>query len=108
MNTIKLIATTLISFAAGTMTSHGAIFQAKPLTFADSKIEATQIGFRLTPQETLKRVLRPHHNRYIITRKVRAAAGDPNMVVFDRRGGASNVWRCSFITHRGKRAMVCD
>ena len=60
----------------------------------------------------LQRVLRPHFTKIPITRAMRAAAGNPNMVVFDRRYGSifadSNVHRCSFITYRGQRAMICE
>lgn len=60
----------------------------------------------------LQRVLRPHYTRIPITREMRAAAGDPNMTVIDRRSSgifsSGEVNRCSFITMRGKRAMICE
>lgn len=60
-------------------------------------------------REKLKRLLRPH-SRFgnIITQDVRDATGDPNIVVFDQRGGRSGVYRCSYLTYRGKRALQCD
>ena len=54
----------------------------------------------------LKRLMRPHHVRTPITQDVRNATGDPNIVVFDHRIGS--VFRCSYITYQGKRALQCD
>lgn len=59
-------------------------------------------------QEQLQRLLKPHFFPIPVTRAARAAAGNPDMVVLDRRGRPGEVYRCSFITLRGKRAMVCD
>ena len=67
------------------------------------------LGFSETGAEKLQRLLKPHHHRIVVTQKVRDATGDPDIVVFDYRGGTnSNVYRCSYLTYRGKRAMVCD
>ena len=56
----------------------------------------------------LKKIMRSHTFRGKgISRGVRAAAGDPNMAVIDRRRPGNNS-QCSFITLRGKRAMQCQ
>ena len=66
----------------------------------------------LTPKQKLDRVLRTHTFRYPITREIRRAAGNPNMVVLDRRklsfAGTFHTHRCSFITYRGQRAILCE
>ncbi len=74
---------------------------------AGGKAVATEKD-RATLQRLLKR-----HSRYRaglrITPGVRAATGDPNIAVFDHRGGSSNsFFQCSYITVRGKRALTCD
>lgn len=61
----------------------------------------------LSPRGQLQRLLKPHYISYPVTRLVREAAGDYDMVVFDHRAGGGP-YRCTFITHRGKRAMTCD
>lgn len=61
-----------------------------------------------TGAEKLKRLFKPHFVRTVITRDIRAATGDPNIVVFDHRAGSSSVYRCSYINYRGKRALQCD
>ena len=43
-----------------------------------------------------------------ITRGVRAAAGDPNMAVFDNRRTRNLTHMCSYIIYRGKRAIRCE
>jgi hypothetical protein len=56
----------------------------------------------------LKKIMRSHTFRGKgVSRGVRAAAGDPNMAVIDRRRPGSSS-QCSFITLRGKRAMQCQ
>ena len=69
-------------------------------------------GANLTSKQKLNRVLRPHTFRYPITREIRRAAGNPNMVVLDRRklsfAGTFHTHRCSFITYRGQRAILCE
>jgi hypothetical protein len=56
----------------------------------------------------LQKILRPHRWRGKgVSRGVRAAAGDPNMAVLERRQ-IGQMSTCSFITYRGKRAMQCQ
>ena len=43
-----------------------------------------------------------------ITRGVRAAAGDPDMAVFDNRRTRNLTHMCSYIIYRGKRAIRCE
>lgn len=59
-------------------------------------------------RKQLQKILRSHTWRGRgVSRGVRAAAGDPNMAVLERRqlGRRS---QCTFITYRGKRAMSCS
>ena len=57
----------------------------------------------------LKKLLRPHrYNGGGISYGVRAAAGDPNMPVVDRRRAGQMSAQCSFMTARGKRTLVCQ
>jgi hypothetical protein len=56
-------------------------------------------------QKELKRIKRPHFKLgKPISPEVRRAAGAK--AVFDHRTGG--VSRCSYITYRGERAIVCD
>ncbi|MGI9364837.1 MAG: hypothetical protein ACR2O8_06615 [Rhizobiaceae bacterium] len=43
-----------------------------------------------------------------VTRGVRAAAGDPDMPVFDNRRTRNLTHICSYIIYRGKRAIRCE
>ncbi len=63
---------------------------------------------RRTPQQELQRILRTHY--YYggsVGRSVREAAGPGTTLLRDNR-----IWgepaRCSFVTYRGGRAIVCD
>ncbi len=56
-------------------------------------------------QKELKRIQKPHFKLgKPISPGVRRAAGAK--AVFDHRSGGVN--RCSYITYRGERAIVCD
>jgi len=57
----------------------------------------------------LKKVFRQHVflGRRFDTR-LRAATGNPRIVVFDHRLWGADGSQCSYITYRGKRAIVCD
>ena len=60
-------------------------------------------------EEKLKKLLRPHaYYGQIVTGDIRAATGDPNIVVFDRRHIWGEIYSCNYITYRGKRALVCE
>ena len=66
-------------------------------------------GARPSDVQHLKDVFRQHvffGRRF--DRRLRAAAGDPNIVVFDHRIYGADGSQCSYITYRGKRAIVCD
>ena len=68
-----------------------------------------EVGTKLSGKQKLQRVLRTHTFRYPITRDIRAAAGNPNMAVFDHRTGfTGTTYRCSYITYRSQKALVCD
>jgi len=99
-----LLATTLVATTIGTANS-SALFRADAV---DTPTNITKVASKLTGQQQLKRLMRPHTFRYPVTRAAKAAAGNANMVLFDRRVGFSDVYRCSFITYRSNRAMVCD
>ena len=87
---------------AAAFSSSGAS-QPRTVAFSDRKTY-------FSGREKLKRLLRPHSRRgNIITQDVRDATGDPNIVVFDQRGGGGgDVYRCSYLTYHGKRALQCD
>jgi hypothetical protein len=60
-------------------------------------------------EQKLKKLLLPHaYYGQRVTDDVRAATGDPNIVVFDRRHIWGEIYSCNYITYNGKRAMVCD
>jgi hypothetical protein len=62
-----------------------------------------------TGEQKLRKLLRPHaYYGQIVTDDIRAATGDPNIVVFDRRNIWGEIYSCNYITYRGKRALVCD
>lgn len=79
-------------------------------TFVQTDGVVELIAANQSGKKQLERLLKPHFSRFgnPITQKVKNATGDPNIVVFDRRGGGDSVFRCSFITYKGKRAMTCD
>jgi hypothetical protein len=57
----------------------------------------------------LQKLLRPHvYTGQQITSDVKAATGDPNITVFDRRHEFGEVYSCSYLFVQGKRAMVCE
>ncbi len=60
-------------------------------------------------ERELKKLLSKHDfTGARVSPRAREAAGDRSMAVFDNRVGIWEPAQCSFITHRGKRAMVCD
>ncbi len=89
------------------------LIAASALTIAFSSFSATvasaeKRGSHKTSayaQKELKRIQKPHFKLgKSISPEVRRAAGAK--AVFDHRSGGVN--RCSFITYRGERAIVCD
>ncbi|GIL02061.1 MAG: hypothetical protein BroJett030_19600 [Alphaproteobacteria bacterium] len=65
-----------------------------------------------TPQQKLQRLLRPH--AYFgdrVTDDIRAATGDPNIAVIDRRWRWGEIYSCNYVfmhgRHRG-RTLVCE
>ncbi len=66
-------------------------------------------GARPSDVQHLKQIFRQHvffGRRF--DKRLRAATGDPRIVVFDHRIYGADGSECSFITYRGKRAIVCD
>jgi hypothetical protein len=62
-----------------------------------------------TGEQKLQKLLRPHaYYGQIVTDDVRAATGDPQIVVFDRRHIWGEIYSCNYMTYRGKRALVCE
>ena len=54
-------------------------------------------------------LFKPHaYTGQVFGRSARASTGNPNIVVFDRRHEIGEIYQCSYITYRGKRAVVCD
>ena len=59
--------------------------------------------------EKLKRLLSNHpFTGAPITRDVKAATGDPNIHVIDRRYEFGEIYRCSYMFQQGRRIMICD
>ena len=60
-------------------------------------------------ERELKKLLSQHSfTGARVSPRAREAAGDRSMAVFDNRVGIWEPAQCSFITYRGKKAMVCD
>ena len=61
------------------------------------------------PAAELQKLLRPHaFYGQRVTDAIRAATGDPNIVVIDRRSQWGEIYSCNYTNLRGKRALVCD
>ncbi|MGI9366447.1 MAG: hypothetical protein ACR2O8_14790 [Rhizobiaceae bacterium] len=88
------------------------IFASLILTLASSlPADAARKNVKATAADhaQLKKLLRPH--RYYgggIPYGVRAAAGDVNMPVVDRRVPGQMSAQCSFKTARGKKTLICQ
>ena len=55
----------------------------------------------------LRQLLRPHIPQgKFVSRAARAATGDPDITVIDRRTGG--VSRCSFLNQGNKRVLLCE
>ena len=65
-----------------------------------------------TPEQKLQALLRPHvYMGGIITPDIKAATGDPNIPVIDRRYEFGAVYTCNYQYLRGRfqgRTLVCD
>ena len=103
-----------LSLAVALLMPLAATSQAAPLKFSPIVSDVVnenviEVGAKLSGKQKLKRLMRPH-SRWgnPITQDVRDATGDPDIVVLDRRGGSDDVYRCSYITLQGKRALTCD
>ena len=76
-----------------------------PVTVTDTN------SYKVTARDKakLKKLLRSHvwHGGGV-SRGVRAAAGDPNMPVVDRRYIWGETYTCSFFTMQGRRTMLCQ
>ncbi len=66
-------------------------------------------GARPSDVQHLKQVFRQHvfFGRRFDSR-LRAATGNPRIVVFDHRIYGADGSQCSYITYRSKRVIVCD
>ncbi|MGI9399693.1 MAG: hypothetical protein ACR2O0_00440 [Rhizobiaceae bacterium] len=64
-----------------------------------------------TPQQKLQKLLRPHaYYGGRITDDIRAATGNPNIPVIDRRGTWGEIYSCNYVFMRGNqqgRTLVC-
>ena len=116
---LKLASTSLAALLASMAIAHaGPINQLSYTPQTELQASAPNVVLvgskrsNLTAKQKLDRVLRPHTFRYPITREIRRAAGNPNMAVLDRRklgfAGTFHTHRCSFITLRGQRAILCE
>jgi hypothetical protein len=65
-----------------------------------------------TPEEKLYKLLRPHfYYGGHVTPDIKAATGDPNIPVIDRRWKWGEVYTCNYIFLEGgqrRRALLCD
>jgi hypothetical protein len=65
-----------------------------------------------TPEEKLYKLLRPHfYYGGHVTPDIKAATGDPNIPVIDRRWRWGEVYSCNYIFLEGgrrRRALLCD
>ena len=68
---------------------------------------AQSVDQRASGAVQLRQLLRTHiYNGFPVSRAARAATGDPNITVIDRRtGGAS---QCSFLNRFGRRILQCN
>ncbi|MFD0917999.1 hypothetical protein ACFQ14_16465 [Pseudahrensia aquimaris] len=106
--------TTIVAAAAATMIAAGSS-QASPAHLLSISAKDTQVhsavkkihSYNGRGHEKLHQVLKPHYYRILITRDIRAAAGNPNMPVYDNRSGGGP-YRCTFTNTRGNRALTCD
>ena len=61
----------------------------------------------LSGKAQLKALMRPHHfDGSPVSREARAATGNPNITVIDRR--TSGISRCSFLNRGNERVLQCD
>ncbi|MGI9365609.1 MAG: hypothetical protein ACR2O8_10540 [Rhizobiaceae bacterium] len=76
-----------------------------PVTITDTN------GYTVTAKDKakLKKLMRAHvWYGGGVSRGVRAAAGDPNMPVVDRRVVWGETYTCSFFTMQGRRSILCQ
>ena len=91
--------------ALTTLSSH-TLSDAQPAQVHSISLTASER--RAAGRKKLKRLFKPHFRHFgFITADVRAATGDPDIAIFDRRAG-EGPFRCSYITYQGKRALQCD
>ena len=98
------------SFAKSLTAKPVALFAAAALLgagFASGASAANLVDPRASGETQLRQLLRAHiFTGARVSREARAATGDPNITVIDRRTGG--VSRCSFLNQQGKRVMICD
>ena len=71
-------------------------------------VDAQSYRLSASPKEKLRHIFRPHtYNRLPITRAMRAATGNPNISVIDRRRDG-RVSLCSYAYQNGRRVIVCN
>ena len=76
--------------------------------WSSGPVSAQSYNLDASPQTKLRAVLRSHvYYGLPITRAMRAAAGDLNLTVIDRRQYGRNS-RCTYLIQRGRRVMKCD
>lgn len=76
-------------------------------TFTSAFVASPALANR-SGEAQLQRLLSPHTNFIRVSRAARAATGDPDITVIDRRGRSGEVYQCSFLTRYGRRIMICD
>ena len=86
----------------------GAAVAVALLALAPAPASAQNYRLDASPATKLRAVLRSHvYFGLPITRGMRAATGDPNITVIDRRQYGRNS-RCTFINRSGRRILKCD
>jgi len=57
----------------------------------------------------LKKILMPHaFFGQRVTPAMKAASGDPNLTVIDRRWQWGEIYSCNYMFQQGRRVLVCD
>ncbi len=111
---INFIASVAVVAATVPFSAQAAGLATSVLTAPSDTQHVQQIAFRKRAinkekgARELKRLLNSHVGFRPITRDARAATGNPNIRVIDRRVGLNNVYKCSYIFMGGERTLICD
>ena len=116
----SIAASTLLAVALGVVPQAGtaqALPSLPPLVHSGADVGAQTAPLqpvqlprsKRSGEEHLRRLFKRHWGRIFITPEAKAATGDPNIAVYDTRGGPdSGPFQCTYFFVRGKRALLCD